>query len=87
MESLKRALEQNEGDFEKDIAAHKLPAVSWLVDQDLADEHPGYSGVCDGENWTVSRLTRQAYCQSHGLEAYRFNQWVARLRRRSAPRA
>ena len=38
-------------------------------------------------DWSVSRLTRQAYCQSHGLELYRFNQWVARLRRRSAPAA
>ncbi|WP_162820591.1 IS66 family insertion sequence element accessory protein TnpA [Microvirga calopogonii] len=33
-------------------------------------------------DWHASRLTRTAYCQSHDLEMYRFNQWVARLRRR-----
>jgi phospholipase C len=27
--------------------------VVWLVDQDLADEHPNVGGVCFGENWTV----------------------------------
>ena len=42
--------------FADDIANHRLPAVSWLVDQDLADEHPGIGGVCAGENWTVSHL-------------------------------
>ena len=42
--------------FDDDIRNHTLPAVSWLVDQDLADEHPGVGGVCAGENWTVSHL-------------------------------
>lgn len=45
-----------ESEFAKDIAAHKLPAVSWLVDQDLADEHPAIGGICQGENWTVDHL-------------------------------
>jgi phospholipase C len=30
--------------------------VSWLVDQDLDDEHPSYGSVCRGENWTVGHL-------------------------------
>jgi phospholipase C len=30
--------------------------VSWLVDQDFSDEHPGFTRVCDGENWTVGHL-------------------------------
>jgi phospholipase C len=46
----------NESQVASDIAHHTLPAVSWLVDQDLADEHPGVGGVCAGENWTVSHL-------------------------------
>src|SRR5207253_7327765 len=33
-----------------------LPAVSWLVDQDLDDEHPNVGSVCSGENWTVGHL-------------------------------
>ena len=43
-------------DFEKDISNHVLPSVSWLVDQDLSDEHPNLGGVCKGENWTVDRI-------------------------------
>ncbi len=42
--------------FDSDVAAGTLPAVSWLVDQDLADEHPGVGGVCNGENWTVGHV-------------------------------
>ena len=45
-----------ESNFVNDIANHQLPAVSWLVDQDLSDEHPRVGGVCDGENWTVRHL-------------------------------
>jgi len=30
--------------------------VTWLVDQDLADEHPTVGGVCQGENWTVGHM-------------------------------
>ena len=37
---------------------HTLPAVSWLVDQDLDDEHPHVGGVCNGENWTVGHINQ-----------------------------
>jgi phospholipase C len=44
--------------FEKDIDEHQLPNVSWLVDQDFADEHPQVGGVCVGENWTVQKINK-----------------------------
>ncbi len=43
-------------EFDKDVAAGTLPDVSWLVDQDLGDEHPAIGDVCSGENWTVTRV-------------------------------
>ena len=46
----------NVSQFDTDVAGNTLPAVTWLVDQDLADEHPGIGGVCVGENWTVDRI-------------------------------
>ena len=46
----------HEEEFTRDIKNHALPSVSWLVDQDFADEHPGIGSVCRGENWTVTRL-------------------------------
>jgi phospholipase C len=42
--------------FEADIANHALPNVVWLVNQDLADEHPGIGSVCAGENWSVDHI-------------------------------
>ena len=45
-----------ESQFEKDIREHTLPAVSFLVNQDLGDEHPSIGGVCMGENWTVRHV-------------------------------
>jgi phospholipase C len=48
----------NANTFDSDIDAAKLPAVSWLVDQDLADEHPNVGGVCTGENWTVGHINK-----------------------------
>jgi phospholipase C len=42
--------------FDTDIKNGTLPAVTWLVDQDLADEHPNIGSVCVGENWTVQRI-------------------------------
>ncbi len=30
--------------------------MTWLVDQDLADEHPQVGGICAGENWTVGHI-------------------------------
>ncbi|HEX7601860.1 MAG TPA: alkaline phosphatase family protein, partial [Polyangiaceae bacterium] len=47
-----------EADFDAAIDAKTLPAVTFLVDQDLADEHPNVGGVCDGENWTVGHLNK-----------------------------
>jgi phospholipase C len=46
----------NTNQFDADGANGKLPAVSWLVNQDLNDEHPAVGGICAGENWTVSRI-------------------------------
>ena len=45
-------------EFDADIANHTLPAVSWLVNQDLNDEHPNIGGVCAGENWTVGEINK-----------------------------
>jgi len=42
--------------FTKDIQNHTLPKVTWLVNQDLSDEHPNIGGVCAGENWTVGNI-------------------------------
>jgi phospholipase C len=46
----------NVSTFDSDVQNNQLPPVSWLVDQDLADEHPGIGSVCAGENWTVGHL-------------------------------
>jgi phospholipase C len=48
----------NASTFDSDVQSGKLPPVTWLVDQDLADEHPGIplGGVCQGENWTVGHI-------------------------------
>src|SRR5207247_6444721 len=46
----------NASTFDADVDSGKLPAVSWLVDQDLDDEHPNVGSVCSGENWTVGHL-------------------------------
>jgi phospholipase C len=46
----------NASTFDDDVDNGRLPAVSWLVDQDLADEHPQVGSVCNGENWTVGHL-------------------------------
>jgi phospholipase C len=48
----------NATELTKDLQNHTLPAVSWLVDQDLADEHPLVGGVCTGENWTVDYVNQ-----------------------------
>ncbi len=46
----------NASQFDSDVDNGTLPAVTWLVDQDLNDEHPRVGGVCGGENWTVGHL-------------------------------
>ena len=48
----------NESQFDTDIANKTLPDVSFLVDQDLADEHPNIGSICVGENWTVNHLNK-----------------------------
>jgi phospholipase C len=48
----------NATQFDNDIDLHQLPAVSWLVNQDLADEHPQIGSVCAGENWTVQKINK-----------------------------
>jgi phospholipase C len=48
----------NASDFETDIDKHTLPNVTWLVDQDLNDEHPNVGSVCAGENWTVTKINK-----------------------------
>jgi phospholipase C len=43
--------------FYRDIQAHKMPAVSWLVPPEAYNEHPGSGdSVCAGENWTVQHV-------------------------------
>jgi len=46
----------NVSTFDADVDSGQLPAVTWLVDQDLADEHPQIGSVCVGENWTVGHI-------------------------------
>jgi phospholipase C len=47
----------NASTFVHDVEAGDLPAVTWLVDEDGDDEHPGRdAGMCAGENWTVAHL-------------------------------
>jgi phospholipase C len=56
--------------FDKDIDNHELPNVSWLVSQDLADEHPRVGSPCLGENWTVekiNKLMQSEYWQSTAI--------------------
>ena len=45
-------------EWDKDIDAGTLPDVTWLVNQDLADEHPNIGAICQGENWTVKKLNK-----------------------------
>jgi phospholipase C len=56
-----------ETQFAKDIQAHALPNVTWLVDQDQYSEHPNLvlpglnvplGGVCAGEGWTVKYVNQ-----------------------------
>jgi phospholipase C len=50
----------------KDVAANKLPNVVWVIDQDLASEHPPLN-VCTGENWSidvVNTIMKSSYWDS-----------------------
>jgi phospholipase C len=46
----------NASQFDNDVQRGILPNVTWLVNQDLADEHPNIGAICTGENWTVARI-------------------------------
>jgi len=46
---------EDETNFENDALNGKLPPVSWLVAHSGQTEHPP-SSVCNGENWTVSKI-------------------------------
>jgi phospholipase C len=46
----------NASTFDSDVDSGTLPALTWLVDQDLNDEHPAVGSVCAGENWTVGHI-------------------------------
>ena len=41
--------------FDADVDAGNLPSIVFLVNQDLASEHPPFN-ICSGENWTVGHL-------------------------------
>ena len=40
------------------LSVVSLPAVTWLVDQDLNSEHPQIGTVCGGENWSVGHINK-----------------------------
>jgi phospholipase C len=46
----------DESAFLPDLQAGRLPAVSWLMPPIEESDHPGYNGLCPGENWTVETL-------------------------------
>jgi phospholipase C len=44
-----------EASFAGDVAAGKLPAISWITPDFAQSEHPP-AGICAGENWTVQKI-------------------------------
>jgi len=42
--------------FLPDVAAGRLPAVSWLLPPTPVSDHPDYGDLCAGENWTVQTV-------------------------------
>ena len=58
--------------FSKDLEQGTLPNVSWLVDQDLADEHPNIGSICTGENWTVDYINQVMQSRYWGRTAIIF---------------
>jgi phospholipase C len=50
----------NASEWDSDIDNKKLADVTFLVNQDLAGEHPGIplETICNGENWTVHKLNK-----------------------------
>jgi phospholipase C len=50
---------ENVGDastFVPDVRGGRLPAVSWLMPPVALSDHPGYNGICPGENWPVKTI-------------------------------
>ena len=43
-------------EFLRDVRREKLRKINWLVPPPYANEHPGGTSVCAGENWTVQHL-------------------------------
>jgi phospholipase C len=46
----------DESTFVTDVDNGRLPAVSWVMPPVAQSDHPGYGGLCDGENWTVETI-------------------------------
>jgi phospholipase C len=46
----------DESQFLPDVRHGDLPTVSWLMPPVALSDHPGYNGICPGENWTVRVL-------------------------------
>jgi phospholipase C len=46
----------DETTFLPDLRGGRLPSVSWLMPPVALSDHPGYNGICPGENWTVRTL-------------------------------
>ena len=42
--------------FVTDAQSGNLPSLSWVTPPGFQSEHPKGTGVCDGENWTVSMI-------------------------------
>jgi phospholipase C len=42
--------------FLPDVQSGRLPRVSWLMPPVEVSDHPGYDGLCVGENWTVRTI-------------------------------
>ena len=56
--------------FLRDVRREKLRRVNWLVPPPYANEHPGGTSVCAGENWTVQHinaLMRSKYWKSTAI--------------------
>jgi phospholipase C len=57
-------------EFLKHLRAGKLGKVNWIVPPPFANEHPGGTSVCVGENWTVEHvnaLMRSKYWKSTAI--------------------
>ena len=46
----------DESTFLPDVAAGRLPNVSWVIPPVAVSDHPAYGALCEGENWTVETI-------------------------------